>query len=75
MPRHAGFATRPAVLSYLNQTHGQLNTLYRLENRFGFVEDGTPAPETVDFAVERLAAGAEMLRDLWWSAWLAGTGR
>ncbi len=66
---------RPAVMDYLNATHSELRTLYRLENRYGFVEDSTPAPETVDFAVERLAAGAEMLRDLWWSAWLEGTGR
>lgn len=66
---------RPAVFEYLGQTHDQLRTLYRLENEFGFVEDGTPAQETVDFAIERLAAGAEMLRDLWWSAWLDGTGQ
>lgn len=66
---------RPAVMDYLHATHSELRTLYRLENQHGFVETGTPAPETVDFAVARLAAGAEMLRDLWWSAWLEGTGR
>ena len=67
---------RSAVLAFLNATHDQVVPLYRLEKEFGFVEAGaTPAPATVDFAVDRLAAGAEMLRDLWWSAYLQGTGR
>ncbi len=67
---------REAIWEYLMETHAEVEQLYRLERDFGFVEDeGTPAPETIDFAVERLAAGAVMLRDLWWSAYLEGTGR
>ena len=45
-------------------------TLYRLDRDVGF-DPGQPAhPAAKDFAAVRLAAGADMLAALWWSAWL-----
>jgi hypothetical protein len=47
-----------------------VDTLYRLEKEVGFDPAGPLRAETRDFTAERLAAGAAMLRTLWWSAWL-----
>jgi len=44
--------------------------LYRLERDLGFDPARAAPAETRDFAAERLAVGARMLADLWWSAWL-----
>ena len=63
---------REAVWAYLRDTHAQVETLYRLEQRHGFDPSGTPAPEARAFAEARLAAGATMLRDLWWTAYRRG---
>lgn len=61
---------RTAVHAYLRRTHGEVATLYRLENSQRF-DPSTAAPTSHrDFTAERLAAGAQMLRDLWWSAWI-----
>lgn len=59
---------RRAILDFIRDAHGLVRRLYELERDFGFSADRV-APETRAFAVERLAAGAEMLRALWWSAW------
>lgn len=67
-PRHLA-DTRSAVLDYLRESHSHLERLYQLDQRTPFNLQ-TVAPENKAFAVERLAAGANMLRDLWWSAWL-----
>lgn len=61
---------RAAVMAHIRGSHAQVETLYKLEKDFGFDPDKAARPETRDFAAERLAAGAEMLRTLWWSAWL-----
>lgn len=60
---------RDAVWSYLLESNEKVTRLYELEQEFGFVPD-RPHDETRNFAVERLAAGANMLRALWWTAWL-----
>lgn len=67
-PRHLP-DVRTAVLAYLDETHGQLERLYRLDRqeRFGAETRSTAHKE---FAVQRLVAGVDMLRDLWWTAWL-----
>jgi hypothetical protein len=65
----AGHA-RDAVIRHIRASHDQVETLYRLEKQIGFDPTGPAHPETVSFAAERLAAGADMLRTLWWSAWL-----
>jgi hypothetical protein len=60
---------RADVLNYLLHSHSRLERLYELdlEERWGANTRGAAHRE---FAVERLAAGANMLRDLWWSAWV-----
>lgn len=60
---------RPEVVGYILETHGAVEALYRLDRDVGF-DVARPTPETVAFTVERLTAGAAMLRDLWWTAWL-----
>lgn len=54
---------------YLRTTHDQLNRLYQLDKSEKFGE-ATVSPAHKEFTVERLAAGTNMLRDLWWTAWL-----
>ena len=63
-------AVRRAVRAYLMETHAQVVPLYRLEQQQRFDPDGAAPRSHRDFAADRLAAGALMLRDLWWSAWV-----
>ena len=60
--------TRSAVLDYVRHSHTHLDRLYQLDQKAPFNAQ-TTAAEHKAFAVERLAAGSSMLRDLWWSAW------
>jgi hypothetical protein len=60
---------RAAILEYILESHGQVIPLYALEQRHGFVP-GRPTPETVTFTARRLAHAAEMLRSLWYTAWV-----
>jgi hypothetical protein len=60
---------RADVLAFLRSSHDRLERLYELDLIEAFSAT-TSHPEHRAFAVERLAAGANMLRDLWWSAWL-----
>jgi hypothetical protein len=48
--------------------------LYELEKAYGFTPDAPAHPEAREFAVQRLAEGAEMLRAMWWSAWRESEG-
>jgi hypothetical protein len=57
-----------AYMAYLRQTHTSVEKLYQLEKGGGFEGAGTPASRK--FVAERLAAGASMLRDMIYSAWL-----
>lgn len=57
-----------AYMSYLRHSATYVEKVYQLEKGGGFVGVGTA--ESRDFTVERLAAGASMLRDLIYSAWL-----
>lgn len=62
-------APRVEVMAYLQRSHTRLERLYELD----LVEAwgaGTTGAAHRAFAVERLAAGVNMLRDLWWSAYL-----
>lgn len=65
---------RAAVMRYIRESNSRVATLYRLEKNVGFDPDGPPRQETQDFAAARLAVGAGMLRDLWWSAWRESAG-
>lgn len=60
---------RDAIIVYLRETRAQLEPLYALDKVHPF-DANTTAPEDKAFAVDRLAAGARMLRDLWWTAWV-----
>lgn len=60
---------RSATLDFLRESHGQLETLYALEQQETFGEE-TRGDGHADFTAARLARGAEMLRDLWWTAWM-----
>lgn len=57
-----------AYVAYLRHTAIYVEQVYQLEKAGGFVGSGTP--ESRDFATARLAAGASMLRDMIYSAWL-----
>lgn len=57
-----------AYVAYLRHTATYVEQVYQLDKAGDFVGAGTP--ESRDFAVARLAAGASMLRDMIYSAWL-----
>jgi len=61
---------RPAVWAYVADTHALVERLYELDAAETFGPD-TQGAEHKAFAVGRLAAGAAMLRDLWWTAWIS----
>lgn len=60
---------REAVLAYLRSSFALVEDLYVLDKKEQFGISSTSV-ENKKFAAARLAAGAEMLRDMWWSAWV-----
>jgi hypothetical protein len=60
---------RSAIVAYLRETNGQVEHLYQLDKAHPF-DANTTDPDDKAFTVERLASGARMLRDLWWTAWV-----
>lgn len=54
-------------VAYLRASNGMVEKSYRLEKAGGFKETGTP--EGREFVRQRLAAGAQMLLNLWYTAW------
>ena len=57
-----------AYMAYLRRTHSDVDTVYQLEKEGGFAGTGTPASR--EFVAARLAAGASMLRDMIYTAWI-----
>ncbi len=55
-------------VAYLRQSHELVEKVYELERAGGFTGKGSP--EAFEFTTHRLAAGAQMLLDLWYTAWL-----
>ncbi len=55
-------------VDYLRASHRQVPELYRLEERGGF--DGRGTAQSRSFTAERIAAGATMLRDMVYTAWV-----
>jgi hypothetical protein len=55
-------------LAYLRQSNTLVEDVYKLEKAGGFTGKGTP--EAFDFTTRRLAAGSQMLLNLWYTAWL-----
>jgi hypothetical protein len=57
-----------AYMAYIRQTNSYVERLYQLEKAGGFTGAGTP--ESRAFVAGRLAAGASMLRDMIYAAWI-----
>jgi hypothetical protein len=57
-----------SYVAYLRHTATQVERVYQLEKAGGFV--GAGSAESREFTAERLAAGASMLRDMIYTAWL-----
>lgn len=57
-----------AYMDYLHATSGFIEPLYLLNNSGAFQGKGTP--ESRSFVEQRLAAGASMLRDMIYTAWV-----
>ncbi|MCI0348309.1 MAG: nuclease [Acidobacteriales bacterium] len=55
-------------VSYLRQSLALVPALYELEKKGAF--EGKGSPESVEFTRQRLAAGAQMLMNMWYTAWL-----
>lgn len=60
---------RQEIWAYLQASHAKVEELYELDKKEAFGEM-TTSPEHKQFTAQRLAAGAQMLRDLWWTAWV-----
>jgi len=57
-----------SYVAYLRNTKTYVERVYQLEKAGGFVGAGTA--ESREFTAERLAAGASMLRDMIYTAWI-----
>ena len=55
-------------VAYLRQSNELVEKVYQLEKAGGFTGKGSP--EAFGFTTHRLAAGSQMLLDLWYTAWL-----
>ncbi|MGH9853674.1 MAG: hypothetical protein ACREBD_27865 [Blastocatellia bacterium] len=60
---------REEIWDYLRSSNARVERLYILDEHEKFNAE-TKSPEHKKFVNERLAAGAQMLRDLWWTAWM-----
>src|SRR5262249_1015970 len=55
-------------MTYLGKSHDLVAKTYQIDKAGGFTGKGTG--EGLEFTRGRLAAAAQMLRDLWYTAWL-----
>jgi hypothetical protein len=60
---------REEIWNYIRSSNALVEQLYILDNQEKFNAE-TKSPEHKKFVSGRLAAGAQMLRDLWWTAWV-----
>lgn len=60
---------RAAIIQYLHDSNAQVEPLYEVDKAHPF-DAKLNTPENKAFATDRLAAGARMLRDIWWTAWV-----
>src|SRR5215475_7235003 len=60
---------REEIWNYIRSSHALVEQLYVLDKQEKFDAE-TKSSEHKKFVSERLAAGAQMLRDLWWTAWV-----
>src|SRR3954454_8312450 len=57
------------AIGFIRQSNTLVERVYQLDKSGGFDIFRSASPEAKAFTAERLAAGASLLRDLWWSAW------
>jgi len=55
-------------VDYLKESNRQVEKVYAIEKAGGFTGKGSP--EAFEFTTHRLAAGSQMLLNLWYTAWL-----
>jgi hypothetical protein len=55
-------------IDYLKESNRQVEEVYAIEKAGGFTGKGSP--EAFDFTTHRLAAGSQMLLNLWYTAWV-----
>lgn len=60
---------RSATIAYLHESNSLTERLYQIDKAAPFGAQ-TTAAENKAFTAGRLAAGAQMLRDLWYTAWI-----
>jgi hypothetical protein len=60
---------REEIWNYIRSSNALVEQLYVLDKQEKFNAE-TRSPEHKKFVTGRLAAGAQMLRDLWWTAWV-----
>lgn len=60
---------RAAIVAYIKENNTYVERMYQIDKANPF-DANTTAPANKEFAAERLAAGARMLRDIWWTAWV-----
>lgn len=60
---------RIETMAHIQRAHARLERLYELDQVEAWGEETRGAAHR-EFAIERLVAGANMLRDVWWSAWV-----
>lgn len=58
-----------AAVEFIRQSNALVEPLYRIDRAGGFDIFRPLSAEAKEFTARRLAAGASLLRDLWWSAW------
>ncbi|MCU1348443.1 MAG: hypothetical protein JWO56_1473 [Acidobacteria bacterium] len=57
------------AVDFVKHSSTLVEPLYRLDREHAFDDLHPIPPEAKAFTAERLAAGASLLRDLWWSTW------
>ena len=55
-------------VAYLRESNRHVEKVYALDKAGGF--NGKGSPEAFDFTTHRLAAGSQMLLNLWYTAWI-----
>jgi len=57
------------AVEFIRGSNALVDTLYRMDRDGAFDVFHPVSPQAKAFTADRLAAGASLLRDLWWSAW------
>lgn len=57
------------AVEFIRASNALVEPLYRIDRDGGFDIFRPVSPQAKEFTAHRLAAGASLLRDLWWSAW------